>query len=214
MRCDDVQRDLALALLSGSQPDGELTAHAETCPDCASERASMQGLMGLLPLLSTADFVEARGEPSDALLQRLLEQVAAERARQRRRRRIGLTSALALAAAVVAIALASFSGVFTTAQHAILASASANGITATAHIDAADNGSELTLSIKGVPRGTRCVLRVVSTSARTETLTVWTADYYGTATTRGNAPFSPDEIARITVSRVDGPVLLSIPVVA
>jgi hypothetical protein len=55
-------------------------------------------------------------------------------------------------------------------------------------------------------------LRVESTSAQQETLTVWTADYYGTAKTSGRSAFAPHDIARITVSRVGGPLLLAIPV--
>ena len=212
MRCDIVQQEIALSLLSGSEQTPEVQAHIATCPACAAEQASLRGVAQLLPQLTLDDVITPPVPSDDELLPRLLQRVAKERTRQRRTRRVAIASTLALAAAVLAIAVGSLGGAFSSARHAIMASASANGIQATADIKPSGAGSELTLSIKGVPRGTRCILRVESTSSQQETLTIWTADYYGTATTGGRSGFAPSDIARITVSRVGGPLLLSIPV--
>ena len=212
MRCDDIQQEIALSLLTGAELPEALQGHIATCPTCSAEQASLRGVAQLLPRL-TLDEVTARPVVTEGdLLPRLLQRVVEERQRQRRNRRLAVASTLALAAAVLVIALASLGGVLGGNQHAIMASATANGIQATAAITPSGSGSSLALSIKGVPRGTRCILRVESTSAAEETLTVWTADYYGAASTSGRSAFPPDEIARVTVSRVGGPLLLAIPV--
>ncbi|MHB0927500.1 MAG: hypothetical protein ACYC3W_01040 [Candidatus Nanopelagicales bacterium] len=213
MRHEDVQQELAAALLGGAVPDERITRHVRTCALCAAEQASMQGVTQLLAQLSLDDITTPPPTTTPDLLPRLLERVALERAGQRRRRRLTVVSALALAAAVVAIALASVSGSLTSVQHTITASASARGISATAVITPIDTGSELRLHIRGVPRGTRCVLRV-ETARGGQTLVVWTADYYGSASTRGHSRYAPADITRVTVSRLGGPLLLMIPVSA
>ncbi len=207
-----VQREIAVALLMGEALDEQVSTHVATCAECAAEQSSLRGVTQLLPQLTLPDLTMPLLEDDASLLPRLMQRVTNERARQRRSRRLVGASALALAAAVLAVAGATLGGVFSNAEHAILASASANGIVATADITPVADGSELSLSIKGVPRGTHCILRVESVSSARETLTVWTADYYGTATTSGHSSFAPSDIARVTVSRVGGPLLLSIPV--
>ncbi len=213
MKHEDAQREMAVGLLNGAPLDTRIAEHLSTCGECAAEQASLRSVAQLLSQLALDDVVTPLPVSAASLLPRLLERVAAERARQRRTRRWALASGLALAATVLVIVLASMSGTISSAQHAITASASANGIVATALITPVDSGSELRLQIRGVPRGTRCVLRVESARSK-QTLTVWTADYYGTATTRGHSNLAPADITRITVSRVGGAVLLTIPVSA
>lgn len=214
MNCDQVQQDIAIALLGKGELDFVTREHVENCPDCAAEQASMRPVVSLLPSLTLADVDTdiAPVEADELLLERLLTRLSWERARRRRRMRFTLGTGLGVAAAASALALASLAGVFAPIEHSVVASAASRGINATASIEPTDAGSALTIEIAGVARDTNCRLQVIGTNGERETIVTWVADYRGTATTHGTSKLRPSQISRVTVREVGGPVLLTIPV--
>lgn len=216
MNCEQVQQDIAIALLGKGELDAGTQSHVANCPACAAEQAMLRPVVSLLPQLQLTDLEAAATtvEADDALLERLLLRAAVERSRQRRRSRTSLGTAFALAASAAVLALASVAGLFAPAEHSVVASASAGGIDATANIEPADRGSVLTIQIAGVARGTSCRLQVIGTNGERETIVTWVADYRGTATTHGTSTLLPSQIKQVTVREVGGPILLTIPVQA
>lgn len=216
MNCEQVQQDIAIALLGKGELDASVQHHIANCPECAAEQATLRPVVSLLPQLEFADLgIETSTiEADEALLDRLLERLTLERARRRRRTRMSLGAGFAMAASAAAFALASAVGVFAPAEHSLVASAAANGINATADIEPSDGGSALTIQIAGVARDTNCRLQVIGTHGERETIVTWVADYRGTATTHGTSTLLPSQIKLVTVREVGGPVLLTIPVSA
>lgn len=215
MNCEQVQQDVAIALLGKGDLDVATLEHVENCPRCAAEQASLRPIVSLLPSVDLGDLnLPSEDLPSEDLLARLLLRVTFERARSRRRTRLLAGAGLAVAASVLAFALASVPSVIAPAEHTVVASASARGINATANIEPASGGSALTIQISGVARDTTCRLQVVGMDGGRQTIVTWVADYRGTATTHGTSTFAPSEIKQVTVRQVGGPVLLTIPVSA
>ena len=139
--------------------------------------------------------------------------VAAERARRRRRT---LTTILSAAAAVVLIAVGIGAGVvlLTPDDRVITASSSASGLSASADIVADGDGSQLTVSITGVPKGTDCVLTVHTVDGGSEKVVEWVAKYDGHAKVVGTSHAAPGTITRVTLERAGGVTLHEIPVQA
>lgn len=214
MNCEQVQQDIAIALLGKGELDPTTRAHVENCPECAAEQASLRPVVSLLPALERNDLDVDTGaiEADDALLERLLSRTSLDRARRRRRTRMSMGTGMTLAAAAALLALATAAGVFAPSEHSVIASAAAQGIEATANIEPTDGGSALTIQIAGVARDTNCRLQVIGTHGERETIVTWVADYRGTATTHGTSTLRPSQIVRVTVREVGGPVLLTIPV--
>jgi hypothetical protein len=215
VNCEQVQQDVAIALLGKGDLDAATLEHVANCPRCAAEQASLRPIVSLLPSVDLEDLeLHSEDLPSDDLLERLLLRVTFERARSRRRTRLTVGTGLAVAASVLTFALASVPNVFAPAEHSVVASAAAHGIKATASIEPASGGSALTIQISGVARDTTCRLQVVGMDGGRQTIVTWVADYRGTATTHGTSTFVPSQLKQVTVREVGGPVLLTIPVTA
>lgn len=215
MRCEQVQEELALALLGKGTLTSASAQHVENCPVCAAEQASLRPVVSLMSRLSADDVVRAHAvqddradaASADRVLAGLLAQVAGERRRRTRR----FVASLALAASLLVVAAASLHGALTPPA-SVYASAVANGIHASADIRAIASGSSITLRVSGVPSGTNCRLQVVGKDGSRQTLMTWVADYQGSATAQGSSSLGPADIAKVTIRQVGGSVLLDIPV--
>jgi hypothetical protein len=216
--CEAALESAAAALLTSDPLAADVEAHLATCPSCGEELSWLAPLPSLLSLLDAGD-LEPTEPAGAALLDRLL--AAAEHERRRRRRRVSL---LAVAAAVVLLLLvpAAVLGVqqlrHTTtsvagnlpAQINRTATNASTGVSGMAKVWKSAWGSDLAVSISGVPSGTRCTIVVVTSDGRQQTAATWVASYQGTAQVRGNVAAPVSAIERIDIVDDSGKVLLRI----
>lgn len=211
MTCEQVQQDLTLALLGKLELDEQTRQHLERCPACAAERASLLPVSELLGALDLADLSDP--DPvfeADRITASLLERAASVRRAHRRR----MASLFALAAGVLVVAGVGLTSLFDSGPTSLIATATANGIRASASFHANDVGSAVDLSVSGVARGTTCRMFVVAHDGSRQTLITWVADYGGGATMHAQTRFAIADVASISIKRVGGPVLLEVPVQA
>lgn len=212
MNCREVQEEVAVALLTGGRLDDATAAHVATCPDCAAEQASLRQVVEFMSAATLADITGAdtAAPTSDVHLQRIVRAAAAERERGRRR---WVVRAL-VAAAVAVVAVVGIGAVVTwmNRDDTITASAAQGQFAATADISSTDSGSELRVSITGVPRGTDCIMTVTTTDGQTEPVFEWVAEYDGIAHVVTESTVAPDDISHLTLTNGDGQVMLEIPV--
>jgi hypothetical protein len=214
VNCREVQEDIAVALLTRATLGAEASVHVSTCPDCAAEQASLRSVSSIMAGIGRGDIATAEVPlPNDEHLERVLRAVAVERAQRRRRT---LARSLALAAAVIVVAAGIGVGVSIVApdDRVITATASAAGLSASADIVSEGDGSQLTISITGVPKGTDCVLTVHTVDGGTEQVLAWTAKYEGKAHVVATSVAAPDTITHVTLTEGTGSTLLDIPVTA
>lgn len=212
MSCREVQEEVAVALLTGTALDDATAAHVATCPDCAAEQASLRQVVGIMSAASPADVaaMDTAVPASDVHLQRILRAAAAERTRSRRRWIVrGVAAAAALVMAVVGVGAVV---AWLNRDQVITASASQGQFSATADISATDEGSELRVSISGVPRGTECIMTVSTADGETEPVLEWVAKYDGVAHVVTESTIAPEDISHLTLTDGDGQVMLEIPV--
>lgn len=214
MNCQDVQQDIATALLTGGALDAAVAEHVATCPSCAAEQASLRQVLAVMSTASERDVRLPVSPPADdLLLHRIIRAAADERAAERRRWSVGR---LLVAAAVVVLLAAGVvlgAAVFMP-DHVVTASASAAGLSATVDIAQADAGSELRVEVTGLPHDTDCVISVTTADGRTLPVVAWRSEYEGTARVAGMADADPTSITRVSLSEPNGKVLLDIPIAA
>ena len=212
MNCTLAQQELSVALLTRSSPDTATASHVAGCPQCAAEQARLHAMPALMATVTGND-LEPPSEPqNDLFLKRLLNVAQLEAtARRQRKRRFALAGA---AVVLMVLSAAATLAVIRTAQNpqTLQASASSNGINATATVTAHEQGSNVSLWIEGVPEDTHCILRVLSKGNDPQVIADWTAEYESSITFAATSPASPDAITRIQVVQADGPTLLDIPV--
>lgn len=212
MNCRHAQEEIAVALLGHGSLGEDAMAHLQTCPDCAAEQASLRQVSSLMAQVP-ASAAGATDLPlaNDQHLQRILAAVSAQRGQRRRRTIVrGLVAAAVLF--VVAIGIGVGAVALAPHGHEITASASAAGLWALADIEPAGDGSQLTISAKGLPEDTECVLSVHTRDGRTEPVLTWWAEYDDTAHVVTTSKAEPDAISAVTLSTSDGVTLLEIPV--
>lgn len=215
MSCRQVQEDVAVALLTRCDVDGDDAQHLSTCPGCAAEQASLRQVVSLMGLASADDVRPVDPIPAgDLLLQRILSATAAERAHERQRSTLVRGLALAAAALVVVVGIAVGVSILAPDSHVITASASAAGVQATADIAPTVGGSEVRIAVTGLPDDTDCIVVVHSSDGRSQSIAEWRIEYEGVGRAVGHATATPETITNVTLTRPDGSVLLDIPVVA
>jgi hypothetical protein len=161
--CRDWRGDLAALALGRLDDDARvaLQAHLDGCAACRAELAELRAVAHALPLADgerVTAAATASTEPPADLAERVLDVLAYERSERRRRlrRRIGVvvgTAAAAVAAGigllVVGASLDSSSG----ESREIAFSVAPPQVEATAELQEADYGTEVTLAISGLDDG-------------------------------------------------------------
>ena len=83
-------------------------------------------------------------------------------------------------------------------------------VSATVALAPAGDGTDVEVTISGVPSGAECDLVVVSTDGDDDIAASWTASYAGSASVTGHVRFDTDDIERLDVTTDDG-VIVTVP---
>ncbi len=215
MTCEEVRESAAVALLMRTEQDADVTEHLAGCDLCRAELARLAPLPGLLGMLE-ADDLAAADPAGTQLLDRLL--AAATRERHRLRTRVlAVAAAFILVLAVpLAVLVAKSLGGSTPTQVPVAAAFAwhatdpATGVSGQAEGFRSSWGSNLDVSIAGVPAGTRCTVVVVTKDGQQQTAATWVASYSGTAHVKGTVAAAWKSIAHVDIVDDTGKVLLRI----
>lgn len=211
MTCSDVRTALGAYVLGALDPAErtDLDVHVSRCPGCRDELARLAGLPGLLGRLTEDEVLAGPARPEPALLERLLAKVAHQRRQTRRR--------VVIASAAAAVALLGAGGTAVVlrseAPQPRVVSADGPAVAGTA-VHASFGllgkpwGTELTLRLRGVPRGERCRLVAVARDGRTEVAASWEASYAGRADVTGATSISPADLRSLRVVTFAGQQLV------
>jgi predicted anti-sigma-YlaC factor YlaD len=213
VNCEQVRESAAVALLTRSELDADVTEHLAGCELCRAELSRLAPLPALLGMLDARD-LEAVPAADPQLLDRLLS--AAARERRRGRHRVLAVAAAAILVLVVPLGFAvadslnnNKPGITATVIDWHSADA-ANGVSGRAQVSKSSWGSDLSVSIAGVPAGTRCTVVVVTKDGQQQTAATWVASYQGTADVKGTVAAAWKSIARVDIVDETGKVLLHI----
>jgi hypothetical protein len=218
----------------------DLEAHLTSCPSCQEELVRLAGLPGLLRQLSLDEALSAapshrygdhdhhdddhahedddRDEvDTDALAERALLGLrygTATGRNRRSRRSIALASA---AAAVLVISLITGSvatGLIGEWGNSVTVTATdpQTRVHASVRMKQETGGTELVLTLSGVPENQRCLLVAVGRNGLRETAATWMASYQGTAKLEGYTSITPDAMGSLEIVTPDGEPLLRLPV--
>ncbi|WP_435133051.1 anti-sigma factor family protein [Actinacidiphila sp. bgisy144] len=212
------------AYLLGALDDAEMSAFEEHLAECDACGRQLDELSGVVPVLAElrADGVGMPGPPGDALLERMLRQVAGERRARRRRRLVAVAVAAVLVVGGPAIAVLTTRGDGSAAPAAAAqdsASDPSTGLSAVVGLTDKAWGTEVSLRLAGVYGPDHCHLDAVGRDDSRETVATWSVPQagYGTGahpqalTVSGATGMHPTAINRFEVRTADGTLLLTIP---
>ncbi|MFI0722942.1 anti-sigma factor family protein [Streptomyces sp. NPDC021224] len=216
------------AYLLGALDDDEMArfeTHLAECDLCGDELDQLGGVVPVLAELR-ADGVDLAGPPSgDALLDRLLAQVAGARRSRRRRLAVAVAAAAVLVVGGPVVAVVSVQGSrssaaqpgFSTQQHS--GSDPATGVSAVVGVTDKGWGSVIDLRLTGVRGPLTCRLLVYAMDGDQQTVATWSvpADGYGTdtqpvpLTVHGAAGLHAGDITHFEIRTERGDLLVSVP---
>ncbi|WP_329131141.1 zf-HC2 domain-containing protein [Streptomyces sp. NBC_01476] len=218
------------AYLLGALDDAEMTAFEEHLAGCDECGAQLDELMGVVPVLEElrSDGIGFVEPPGDALLDKLLRQVAGERRARKRRRLVAVAAAavLVVGGPTVAVLATQDSGGGTSpvasatfAPDQRSADNPATGASAVVGVTDKGWGTAVDLRLSGVNGPLTCSLIAVGRDGSKQTVASWSVPYagYGTdaqprpLTVHGAAGLHTNQISRFDVRTSDGKLLVSVP---
>lgn len=218
------------AYLLGALDDDEMArfeAHLAGCELCGDELDQLSGVVPVLEELRVDGLGLAEMPSGDAMLDRLLAQVAGERRSYRRRRLVAIAAAAVLVVGGPVVAVVATSGDgghssvasqdFGTDQHR--ASDPATGVSAVVGVTDKGWGSVVDLRLMGVHGPLTCSLIAFGADGSQQTVASWSVpqDGYGTdsqpapLTVHGAAGLHAGEITHFEVRSAAGTLLLNVP---
>ena len=214
MNCQQVQEELAVAVLTRQPVDPEAAAHVVGCAACTAEAAGIAPMVDLLALAEPPSLL-ATDHPRPEVLDRLLDEAA-----RRRRRRTGRWLVSVAAALVFAVSFGLWMAHRAAAPEAVVAAPtsiertatdSTTGVSAQVRLWQEKQGSGLTVAISGVIPGTKCTVDVVQRDGSRQVAATWWATDAGTASVGGSVATHFADIARLEIVDASGKVLVPVP---
>jgi anti-sigma factor RsiW len=192
--CADWRGDIGAYIVGALSAAGgaQVRRHLENCTAC---RADYQDLLPVRDLLDRAAPLDAASR--DDLPARLpLEPLRRPRHRSRRRWLAAAATAAAAAAAAAVIVITAHP-----ADRVFQAFDRASGVHAQVELHATPSGTQIDLTISGLPAGERCILVAVS-PVGTDIAGTWNATYDGAAHVEGTSAFP---ISQLTALQIESP---------
>jgi hypothetical protein len=212
MTCQEATQSLGAYVIGSLDPAerSEIDTHLLDCPACAAELAELEQLTPLLDQLNLDDVDAPAVLPSDDLFDRVAAAARRERAQQRthtRRRWLGA------AAAVLVVAVCIGVGFKVSAKDGPKTFAAATGSThMSVTVTGRASGTDLMVSVDGLPVDEQCKLVAVSRSGVWETAGSWVATYSGTAKVTGSTTIPRGQLAKFVLVGTHGEVLVTVPI--
>lgn len=216
MTCPHVERLGVFALGIDDAERAGVERHVAGCADCRAELAELRSLPTLLDAVRKAGIVfgDEPVRPPDDLLDRVLVTIAAERVRTRkRRRRVAVFATAALLAGVSAAGVGAVLRAEQSPDPVPLATArSPYGVSATTSATGRPWGTEIDMTLRGLPLGSSCRLVARADDGRTETAASWRVTYENSLTVEGMTSIAPDDLTELEVVDDNGRGLLTVAV--
>jgi anti-sigma factor RsiW len=215
---DDYRVSLGAYVL-GALEAGErvqLETHLAGCDACQEELVELAGLPGLLRQLSPQEV--AGVSPDEPATEGLADRALGELRHRRRaiRRRNAFLFSLAAAMTGVLVLGSFATGLIGEGWFAdtltVTASNQASHVGASVEMRQESAGTELALSLWGVPEQQRCLMVAVGRNGVRETTATWIANYSGKAAVEGYTSLDRDDLAALDIATPDGRLLLHMPV--
>ncbi|WP_327291400.1 anti-sigma factor family protein [Streptomyces sp. NBC_01198] len=217
------------AYLLGVLDDDEMArfeAHLVDCEVCGDELDQLSGVVPVLDELRADGLGFAEMPGGDAMLDRLLARVAAERRRHRRRRLVAIAAAAVLVVGGPTVAVLAVHGSggshpvaqsFGSDRHT--ASNPTTGVSAVVALTDKGWGSAVDLRLTGVHGPLTCSLVAFAGDGGGQTVATWSvpSEGYGTdtqpspLTVHGAAGLHPADITRFDVRTDTGALLVTVP---
>lgn len=213
MTCQEATQSLGAYVLKSLDADerAAVDAHLLDCPACAAELAELEELPQFLDRLTVDDVVAPVIEPPADLFDRVAAAARRETDKHRFRSHRKLLSAVA-AVIIVMVVAAGFGlrGSSHRAPATFAASAGSTHMSVTVNGRAA--GTDLTVSVDGLPVDEQCKLVAVSRAGAWETAGSWVATYSGTAKVTGSTTIPRGQLVKFVLLGTNGQVLVTVPV--
>jgi anti-sigma factor RsiW len=202
--CATWRGDIGAYIVGALSPEAgaRVTRHLETCRSC---RADYQDLVPVRDWLSR--LAADGGVPGGHSPGRLPLQPARSLRHRPRRRWLAIVTAAVTAAAVAAIAVITARP----APPAYQAFNRASGVHGQAQLHATPSGTQISLTITGLPANERCTLVAVS-PAGTDVAGTWNTAYDGTAQVVGTTAIPITQLITLRIESPTQRLLLGIPV--
>ncbi len=218
MICMDARQSLGVYVI-GSLPvyeAVEVREHLQYCPECRGEYHELAALPAILGMISEDEATFGPVQANDAMLQRLLAQVASERRGQRRKHRV-LSAVAAVLILIGGGALyTSLPGLLDSkpgsqAPRTVVATSEVTGVKASVIYGADRTGTWTNLRLWGVPSGARCRLVAVGRNGERQVASGWQATDTGTAEVSTEVAMRPEDISRFEIVTQQGQQLVVVP---
>ena len=212
MTCEKARHSLGAYAIGSLEPDERqaVANHLTDCPRCATELAEIDALPALLGRLSIEDVESPRTPLPPEMFERLA--VAARADEAERSRRTFIHRLLAAAAAVVVLAGAGVGILETTSSRGGPSyTAVAGRIHIAVAVAAQSDGTDLRVSVSGLPENEHCQLLAVSRDGRRDDAGSWVATYAGKAQVTGSTTIPRAQLAQLQLLGTHGEQLVGVP---
>jgi len=197
--CDIIRESLASYAI-GTLSSTEAASVEQHLAGCGACRADVEEFAALRPLLAriTADDVLGETAPVPDLASRA---IAKRRGQRRRRVAMWAVAASIVAGAGTAVAVATTRP---PAPTIVAATDATSHVSVNVSFSASAAGTNVSLSLHGVPSGSHCQLIAVGKDGRREATKAWTVDYTGDAKWHGTTTVPAASLAGFEIATTDG----------
>ena len=200
MTCSAFRDDVAAYALGtlGPADRAQLDTHLLSCAECRAQLEEFAPLASLLGRTTAEDVLSASDQVPD-LMPRAL---AALRARRRRRIWVSAVAACVLVGAAVGTTVALTRPAPTARRIVVEALDPTSHVSASVSYAASADGTNLWLTLNGVPSGEHCQLVAIGEGGKREVAATWQASYRGEAKVQGMTAFTVSSLRGFEITTI------------